>query len=255
VRVVTWNVNSVRSRLDRVGAWLERHEPDVVCLQETKTVDETFPAGPLEALGYSLALFGQKTYNGVAILSRLKMTGIRRGLPGDGPEDQKRLIAAEIGGVTVINVYVPNGSQVGSEKFTYKLAWLARLRDYLANSFDPQAPLVLCGDFNIAPEDRDVHDPEEWRGKVLFHPDEHAALLRLREWGMVDALRLHHTQDGLYTWWDYRAASFRRNRGLCIDHLLLTRPLAERCLEVTIDKEERGGEKPSDHAPVMATFK
>ncbi len=255
MRVVTWNVNSVRSRLDRVGAWLERHAPDVVCLQETKTVDETFPAEPLKALGYEQALFGQKTYNGVAILSRQKMTGVRRGLPGDGPEDQKRLIAAEIDGVTVINIYVPNGSEVGSDKFAYKLDWLARLRDFLDSSFDPQTPLVLCGDFNIAPEDRDVHDPEEWRGKVLFHPDEHAALARLREWGLVDALRLHHAQEGLYTWWDYRAASFRRNRGMCIDHLLLTRPLAERCLDVTIDKEERAGEKPSDHAPVMATFK
>ena len=255
MRVVTWNVNSVRSRLDRVVTWLKRHEPDVVCLQETKTVDETFPEEHFAALGYDLALFGQKTYNGVAILSRLKMTGIRKGLSGDGPEDQKRLIAAEINGVTVINVYVPNGSAVGSDKFAYKLAWLARLRDDLENFFDPQAPLVMCGDFNIAPEDRDVHDPQEWRGKVLFHSDEHAALSRLREWGLVDALRLHHAQEGLYTWWDYRAASFRRNRGLCIDHLLLTRPLAERCRDVTIDKEERAGEKPSDHAPVMATFK
>lgn len=255
MQVVTWNVNSVRSRLDRVVAWLERHEPDVVCLQETKTLDETFPREPLEALGYNLALFGQKAYNGVAILSRQEMTGIRKGLSGDGPEDQKRLIAAEINGVTVINVYVPNGSEVGSEKFAYKLAWLDRLRADLDSTFDPQAPLVLCGDFNIAPEERDVHDPEEWRGKILFHPDEHAALARLREWGLVDALRLHHEEEGLYTWWDYRAASFRRNRGMCIDHLLLTESLAERCLDVTIDREERAGEKPSDHAPVTAIFK
>jgi len=254
VRIVTWNVNSVRSRKDRVVAWLERHGPDVVCLQETKTVDETFPADAFSALGYRSAIFGQKTYNGVAILAREEPANVRRGLPGDGPDHQKRIIAADVGGVTVVNIYVPNGSEVGSEKFAYKMEWLENLRTYLDDAFDPGAPLVLCGDFNIAPEDRDCHDPEEWRGKVLFHPDEHAALARLKNWGMVDALRLHHEEEGLYSWWDYRAAAFRRNRGMLIDHLLVTESLAARCQDVVIDKEERGGEKPSDHAPVMATF-
>jgi len=255
VRIVTWNVNSVRSRKDRVVAWLERHGPEVVCLQETKTVDETFPAAAFADLGYQMALFGQKTYNGVAILARSPLTGVRRGLPGDGPEDQKRILAATVDGVTVINVYVPNGSEVGSEKFAYKLAWLDRLRRYLEDEFDPASPLVLCGDFNIAPADRDVHDPEEWRGKVLFHPDEHAALDRLRRWGLRDAFRLHHEEGGHYSWWDYRAAAFRRDRGLLIDHLLVTESLAARCTGVVIDREERGGEKPSDHAPVTATFR
>jgi exodeoxyribonuclease-3 len=254
VRIVTWNVNSVRSRKYRVVAWLERHGPDVVCLQETKTVDETFPADAFSALGYQSATFGQKTYNGVAILSREEPANVRRGLPGDGPEDQKRIIAADVSGVTVVNIYVPNGSEVGSEKFAYKLDWLQRLRAYLDDAFDPTAPLVLCGDYNIAPEERDCHDAEEWRGKVLFHPDEHAALARLRDWGLVDALRLHHQEEGLYSWWDYRAAAFRRDRGMLIDHLLLTESLAARCRDVVIDKEERGGEKPSDHAPVTATF-
>ncbi len=254
MRLVTWNVNSIRSRLDRVVAWLENHGPDVVCLQETKTVDETFPFQALADAGYQAAVFGQKTYNGVAILSREPAAEVRRGLPGDGPDDQKRLIAAQVAGVTVINVYVPNGSHVESPKFAYKLDWLARLLSFLESDFDPGQPLVLCGDFNIAPEDRDCHDPEVWRGKVLFHPDEHAALARLKDWGLQDALRLHHQEEGIYSWWDYRAAAFRRDLGMLIDHVLVTEPLAVRCTGVTVDREERAGEKPSDHAPVTATF-
>ena len=255
MQVVTWNVNSVRSRKDRVAAWLESHGPDVVCLQETKTVDETFPVDAFSALGYKLALFGQKTYNGVAILARSDLTNVRRGLPGDGPDDQKRILVADVAGVTVVNIYVPNGSEVGSEKFAYKMDWLQRLRAYLDDDFDPAAPMVLCGDFNIAPQERDCHDPEEWRGKVLFHPDEHAALARLRDWGLVDAFRLHHQEEGHFSWWDYRAAAFRRNRGMLIDHLLVTGSLAARCTGVVIDRDERAGEKPSDHAPVTATFR
>jgi exodeoxyribonuclease-3 len=255
LQLVTWNVNSIRTRLDRVVAWVSRHHPDVVCLQETKVVDEAFPREALESLGYHLETFGQKTYNGVALLSRSPLAAVRRGLPDDAPDAQRRLIAATIDGVTVVNVYVPNGSSPESEKFAYKLDWLDRLARFLEDEADPESPLALCGDFNIAPEDRDVHDPDEWRGQVLFHPDEHAALARLTRWGLADALRLVTPDGGLYSWWDYRAAAFRRDRGLRIDLVLVTRPLASRVAEVAIDREERAGERPSDHAPVTAVFR
>ena len=255
MRLATWNVNSIRTRLDRVLAWLERHSPDVVCFQETKATDDDFPRAPLEKSGYQVEVFGQKTYNGVAIISRLPLSNIRRGLPGEGPEDQKRLMAATVSGIEIVNVYVPNGSQVGSEKFVYKLDWLERLSRFLQETWNPRQEVLVCGDFNIAPEDRDVHDPDEWRGEVLFHPDEHAALRRLTDWGLEDVLRRHHPEAGLWSWWDYRAGAFRRDRGLRIDLILATASFTGRSEDVFIDKEERAGEKPSDHAPVVATFR
>jgi exodeoxyribonuclease III len=251
LKIATWNVNSIRQRLPRLVAWLDRERPDVMCLQETKVQDAEFPAAELAAHSYAVEVFGQKTYNGVAILSRTPASGVVRGLPGDGPDAQRRLLAATVDGVTLVNVYVPNGESVESEKFAYKLDWLARLAAWLETERDPAGPLVLLGDFNVAPEDRDVHDPKAWRGKVLFHPAEHAALARLRAWGLTDLYRLHHAEAGRYTWWDYRALAFPKDHGLRIDLLLGTAPVAARCRAAAIDRDARKGEKPSDHVPVL----
>jgi exodeoxyribonuclease-3 len=249
--VATWNVNSVRMRLDRLKAWLERRSPDVVALQETKTVDEAFPRAEIEALGYRVETFGQKTYNGVALLSRAPLEGVVRGLPDDPPDADRRLIAATVGGVKVVGVYVPNGQAVDSPKFPYKLAWLRRLRRFLDGWARPDEPVLVLGDFNVAPEDRDVHDPDLWRGQVLFHPDEHAALREVSAFGLHDLFRLHHDEAGLYTWWDYRALAFPKNHGLRIDLVLGTGAARSRCRACEIDRAERKGEKPSDHVPVV----
>ena len=250
MKIVSWNVNSVRARLARLLAWLEKHEPDLLCLQETKVVDDDFPRLELEGLGYHLETFGQKTYNGVAFLSRQAPADVIRGLPGT--REEARLIAGTFGDLRVVNAYVPNGSEVGSEKYTYKLEWLDRFREFLERDCAPEEPLLLCGDFNIAPEDRDVHDPERWRGKVLCSDPERGKFRALVEWGLVDALRLGTEAAGIYTWWDYRLSGFRRDWGLRIDHFLVTRPLIPRVRDVSVDREERGGEKPSDHAPLIA---
>jgi exodeoxyribonuclease-3 len=254
LRIATWNVNSVRARLPRLLDWLERSRPDIACLQETKVVDADFPVAEVEALGYRCTVYGQKTYNGVAILSRPDARELARGLPGDGPDSERRLIAAEVAGITVVNVYVPNGGEVGLPKYDFKLAWLERLRAFLDTACDPGREVLLCGDFNVAPADRDVWDPELWRGKVLFSEPEKAALRRVIDWGLVDTLRQHHSEGGIYTWWDYRAGSFHRGWGVRIDHLLASRPLAERCRSVEVDREARKGPGPSDHAPVVAEF-
>ncbi len=252
MKIATWNVNSIRARADRAGAWLDKVRPDVLCLQETKVQDEGFPREIFESRGYALEVFGQKTYNGVAIASLHEMTDVSRGLPGEDEDAQKRVIEATVGGVHVIDLYVPNGSEVGSEKFEFKMDWFHRLRAYVTDRFDPERDQVLLlGDFNIAPDDRDVYDPDEWRGKIHFSDEEHARLAELTEWGLTDLFRLHHEEAGLYSWWDYRAARFRRGQGLRIDLLLGTAPLAARCVSAEIDREERKGEKPSDHAPVL----
>ncbi|MCI0586354.1 MAG: exodeoxyribonuclease III [Planctomycetes bacterium] len=258
MRIVTWNVNSIRTRLPRCLALLDRHRPDVLCLQETKVADAEFPSAPFEAAGYRPTLHGQKTYNGVAILSRSEVENVQRGIPDAEGDEQARLVAATVGGVRVVNIYVPNGEAVDSPKFPYKLRWLERLAAWLRGSTDPSEPILVCGDFNVAPEDRDVHDPERWRGQVLFHPEEHQRLRALCDWGLVDLLRRKHPEPGIFTWWDYRMGSFHRGWGLRIDLLLGSPPLAERCREVTVDREERkestGEGKPSDHAPVVADF-
>ena len=254
MRIATWNVNSVRIRLPRLISWLERRRPDVVCLQETKVVDESFPLADIEALGYHCLLNGQKTYNGVAILSRTEPENAVRALPGDGPEAEHRLLIAAINGIQIVNVYAPNGGDVGLPKYAYKLEWYRRLRGFLDTSFDAGKNVLICGDFNVAPEDRDVWDPDRWRGQILFSEPEKEALRNLMSWGLEDALRLHSSEGGLYTWWDYRAGAFHSGWGLRIDHILVTEPLAKRCTGVEIDRDERKGEKPSDHAPVIATF-
>jgi exodeoxyribonuclease-3 len=254
VRIATWNVNSLRVRLETLVPWLTQDGPDVVCLQETKVTDDHFPVQALADLGYQAVFTGQKTYNGVALLSRLPITEVILALPGAPLEDEKRFIAATIAGVRVINVYVPNGQAVGSPKFFYKLAWLQALQTFVATAYTPADVVLICGDFNIAPEARDVYDAAQAEGGILFHPDERAAFARLLAWGLYDTLRLHRQEGGLYSWWDYRALAFQRNLGFRIDHILVTPPLAARCTTVTLARELRKLPKPSDHIPVIATF-
>jgi exodeoxyribonuclease III len=254
MRIATWNVNSLRARLEIVMDWLTQDGPDVVCLQETKVTDDLFPIEVLATAGYQAVFTGQKTYNGVAILSRLPLTDVMLALPDAPGEDEKRFIAATVAGIRVINIYVPNGQEVGSSKFYYKLAWLERLRTYLAATYTLNDALLLCGDFNVAPEPRDVYDAAQVDGEILFHPEERAAFARLLAWGLRDALRLHHAAGGLYSWWDYRAAAFRRNLGFRIDHILVTPLVAARCTAVTLAQQLRRLPKPSDHIPVIATL-
>lgn len=253
MKIASWNVNSIRSRQDRALAWLARHEPDVLAIQETKVTDDKFPRAPFEDAGYHVEVFGQKTYNGVALVSRAPAEDVVRGLPDDDEDAQRRLIAGTFGGVRVVNVYVPNGKDVESDKFPYKLDWLKRLRSFL-DGFDPSDDLVLLGDFNIAPDERDLHDPEAWRGKVHFHPKEHAALAELRDWGLTDLFRVHHEEAGRFSWWDYRRLAFPRNAGLRIDLILGTASMHAACKACDIDRDERKGKLPSDHAPVWAEF-
>lgn len=253
--VATWNVNSIRIRLPRLLAWLERRRPDVVCLQETKVEDAGFPTGELTALGYHVLASGQRGYNGVAILSRTEPASPVRAMAEPDDDPQRRLLGATIAGATVLSVYAPNGGEVGSDKYAYKLAWYRRLRGFLDARLDPTHPVILCGDLNVAPEDRDVWDPERWRGQTLCSEPERAAFRDLLAWGLRDALRvLHPDATGLYTWWDYREGAFHRGWGLRIDHILLTARLAARCAGIEIDRPERKGPKPSDHAPVLATL-
>lgn len=253
MKIATWNVNSIRSRLEQLGGWVARAAPDVVCVQETKVEDSLFPADAIGELGYKAAFFGQKTYNGVAILARfgLAIEDVRKNLDGDDDSSHKRLIAATIEGVRIVNVYVPNGQAVGTDAFAYKLKWLDRLRLDLDKYYKPDQELLVCGDFNVAPEPIDVHDPKKWEGQILFHPDERAALRRLMDWGLVDALRARHAEPKIYSWWDYRMGAFKRNSGLRIDLALVTKPLLARCKDAWVDKSPRELDRPSDHAPVV----
>lgn len=254
MRIATWNVNSIRSRVERVVAWTERERPDILCLQEIKTTDDGFPLEPFAALGYRAEVFGQKTYNGVALLSLKPITQVVRNLPDDEPDAPRRLIAGTVGKVRIVNVYVPNGQSPESDKFVYKMDWLKRLLSFLKETADPGDPLVLLGDFNIAPEERDVRYPDLWRGHIHFHPKEHAALAKITSWGLHDLLRKQHEEGGLYSWWDYRQLAFQKNNGLRIDLILGTAPMLKRCQDVVIFRDERKGESPSDHVPVVAEF-
>ncbi len=252
-KIATWNVNSLKVRLGHVLDWLAAEKPDVMTLQETKTVDENFPLEQIEAAGYRASFAGQKTYNGVATLSLLPGEEIVTDLPGlDDP--QRRILVSTVDGVRVIGVYVPNGSEVGSDKYAYKLDWLEKLRDYVAAELTRHPRLALLGDFNIAPEDRDVHDPEAWRGKILCSDPERAALGALLDLGLSDLFRLFDQEERLFSWWDYRMMGFRRNHGLRIDLILGSKSLAEACRSCRIDKGPRGLERPSDHTPVVAEF-
>jgi len=251
MRLAAWNVNSLKVRLPQLLEWLALRQPDVVCLQETKLEDHNFPRQEIEAAGYEVAFSGQKTYNGVALLSRLGLNDVSHGNP-HFPDPQKRLIAATVNGVRVISAYVPNGQSVGSEKYDYKLAWLAALEKWLAEELAAHPQLALAGDFNIAPEDRDVHDPAAWKDEVLCSDPERAAFRRLLDLGLKDSFRLFEQPEKSFSWWDYRMLGFQRNRGLRIDHILLSTPLAERCTTAEIDRDMRKRERPSDHAPVTA---
>lgn len=254
MKLATWNVNSLKVRLPQVLEWLASRQPDIVCLQETKLEDKAFPRAALESAGYLAAFAGQKTYNGVAILSRLPLGEVSVGIPGLADE-QQRLIAATVAGVRVVCGYFPNGQSVGSDKYAYKLRWIEALTAWLRAEIERHPRLALLGDYNIAPEARDVHDPKAWEGQVLFSEPERAAFRRLLELGLKDAFRLFEQPEKIYTWWDYRMMAFRRNMGLRIDHILLSSGLAGECTACTVDKEARKAERPSDHAPVIAELK
>lgn len=251
MRLATYNINSIRMREAQLLDWLKKADPDVVCLQETKVSDDDFPTDELMRLGYAVAMAGQPTYNGVAIVTRLPLKDVRVGLLGDLPTAERRAISATVSGIRIVNVYVPNGKSVASPSFVEKLSWLERLRLTLDTSENSEEPLVLCGDFNICTDERDVYAPELYRGKLHFHPDEQRQLARVRDFGLTDAYRVHHEQGGAYTFWDYRAGAFPRNEGLRIDYVFVTQPLLPRLLKADIDVEPRHGEKPSDHAPVV----
>jgi exodeoxyribonuclease-3 len=253
MKLAAWNVNSLKVRLPQLLDWLAQVRPDVVCLQELKLEDAKFPRAEIEAAGYHAAFSGQKTYNGVAILARGVLAHVGTGLPGFA-DDHKRVITANAGGMRVVSVYCPNGQAIGSDKYAYKLRWYAALRDYLAGELQRHPELAVAGDFNVAPEDRDVHDPKAWQGQVLVSDAERAALRAILDLGLRDSFRLFEQPEKTFSWWDYRMMAFRRNAGLRIDHILVTPALAARCRASLIDKAPRKLERPSDHAPVVAEF-
>ncbi|MBW3582285.1 MAG: exodeoxyribonuclease III [Euryarchaeota archaeon] len=254
MRVITWNVNSVRARLERLAGVLERHAPDVLCLQETKVKDEAFPHDAVVQAGYRAVTYGTGPYNGVALLSKEPLEDVMRGFPHDPVAEQPRVVAGRIGDLTVVNVYVVNGKAVGDPAYAIKLEWLELLRDWIAETWSPQDPLLVVEDFNVAPTDADVHDPERWRERNLCSTPERERVSDLLGWGLVD---LHRQADpeAAFTWWDHRAGSFHRGWGLRIDLALGTEPVARRVASVTVDREERkktsGEGNPSDHAPVI----
>lgn len=252
--IATWNVNSLRVRLNHVLEWLTRRQPDVLALQETKVEDKHFPEEVLRQAGYHVFFNGQKTYNGVALLSRLPLHNILTTLPGLD-DIQRRIIIANIGDLRILNVYVPNGASPDSEKYIYKLNWLKQLQIHLQQELIQYPRLIVLGDFNIAPEDKDVHDPKAWIGHVLVSPAERHALKEILKLGLKDSFRLFNNESGHYSWWDYRAGAFRRNNGLRIDHILSSSELAPYCTRCEIDKKIRGWEKPSDHVPIIASYK
>jgi exodeoxyribonuclease-3 len=250
MKLATWNVNSLKVRLPQVLDWLAAQQPDVLCLQETKLEDKAFPRQEIEQAGYRSLFCGQKTYNGVALLSRAPAMLTAAAIPGF-EDEQKRVIAAEVDGMRVVCAYFPNGQALDSDKYAYKLRWIEALTAWLGAELAAQPRLALLGDFNIAPEDRDVHDPKAWEGQVLCSEPERDAFRRLVGLGLADAFRRFEQPEKSFTWWDYRMLGFRRNAGLRIDHILLSAPLAEACAGCRIDREPRKLERPSDHAPVI----
>ena len=249
MKLATWNVNSLKVRLPHLRDWLAKHSPDAMCLQETKCEDSKFPAAENEAAGYWWVHEGQKTYNGVAILAKERPARVTRGIAGFADE-HKRVIAADVLGTRVVCVYCPNGQAVGTDKYAYKLRWFAALREGLKQELAANPRLAVLGDYNVAPEGRDVHDPAAWDGQVLFSEPERAALREIAALGFSDAFRLFEQPAKSYSWWDYRMNAFKRNLGLRINHILLSKALAASCTASTIDVEPRRLERPSDHAPV-----
>jgi exodeoxyribonuclease-3 len=253
MKIATWNVNSLKVRLAHLLQWLAENPVDVLCLQETKLTDDKFPLAEINAAGYQAVFTGQKTYNGVAILSKHPIGDVVRNNPRF-PDEQQRIIAATVAGVRIICAYVPNGQMVDSDKYAYKLSWLAALREWLAEEMKAHEELAILGDYNIAPEDRDVHDPIEWAGQIHCSDKEREALAALVGLGLCDSFRLFEQPEKSYSWWDYRQLAFRRNRGLRIDHILVSPRLAKRCVACAIDRAPRKWEQPSDHTPVVATL-
>ncbi len=255
MKIATWNVNSLKVRLPHLLTWLGDNPVDVLCLQETKLTDDKFPAEAINEAGYQVVFSGQKTYNGVAILSRHPISDVVKNNPRF-PDEQQRILAATIEGVRFICAYVPNGQSVDSDKYSYKLAWLAALRDWLAEEVAAHAEqgLAILGDYNIAPADQDVHDPAAWAGQVLCSDKERAALTALTDLGLTDSFRMFPQQDKSFSWWDYRMLGYQKNKGLRIDHILLSEALRKRCVSCAIDRVPRKWAQPSDHAPVVATL-
>ncbi|MGB5606110.1 MAG: exodeoxyribonuclease III [Gammaproteobacteria bacterium] len=253
MKIASWNVNSLKVRLPHVLDWLDAAAPDVLCLQETKLTDENFPAAEINAAGYQVVYSGQKTYNGVAIISKQAAHDVIMDLPGlDDP--QRRILGATISGVRVLDLYVVNGQEVGSDKYAHKLEWLGKVTSHIETELREHERLVVLGDFNIAPDDRDVYDPDAWRERILCSTPERTALQKLLDAGLIDTFRLFDQDEGSFSWWDYRQAAFRRNMGLRIDLILASKSLADACSSSIIDREPRRLERPSDHAPVMAEF-
>jgi exodeoxyribonuclease III len=254
MKIATWNVNSVNARLETVLRWFEAAQPDVACLQEIKCVDEKFPAEPFERLGYNLAVFGQKSYNGVAILSKRPLEDVRRGLPGADDDEQARYIEAVVSGpepVRVASIYLPNGNPIGSDKFAYKLAWMQRLHDHARELLSWEEPFALLGDYNVIPEDRDAHFPNNWVHDALFQPESRSAFRALKWLGLSEAYLEADGATWAYTFWDYQAGAWQRNNGIRIDHALLSPQAADRLRGVAIHKDVRSWDKPSDHVPLV----
>lgn len=258
MKIATWNINGVRARIDNLVAWLAESAPEIVCLQEIKTVDEGFPREAIEALGYHVETHGQKGFNGVAILSKLPFDEVTRGLPGDDTDEQARFIegvfSVKGGALRVVSLYLPNGNPIGTEKFAYKLAWMERLQRWAAERLELEEPLVLAGDYNVIPEPRDVRFPENWVNDALFQPESRSAFRRLENLGYTDAVRAVSDEPGLYTFWDYQGGAWQKNNGIRIDHLMLSPEAAARLVSADIEKHVRSWEKPSDHVPAIATL-
>jgi exodeoxyribonuclease III len=255
VKIATWNINSIKSRIDHVLKWCETNQPDILCLQETKSVDEKFPYAKFRSLGYPhIEHLGERAYNGVATISQLPLTNVQKNLPDDKKSAQSRLVAATVGEFHVINIYGPHGTSRGTEKYDLKLKWLERLRKYLDKSFSRDDDVILCGDFNVAPHELDVWKVSVWRDKLHFTKAERDALQNVKKWGLVDVFRQINGDVKEFSWWDQFFNAFEKDRGLRIDHIWTSASLAERCIDCWIDKDPRGWEHPSDHAPVVAEF-
>ena len=259
MRIATWNINGVKARIDTLLDWLKEASPDVVCLQEIKSVDDAFPTEPIGELGYNIAVHGQKGFNGVALLSKHPLEDVQRRLPGADGDEQARfitaLVAVDGSAVRVASAYVPNGNPIGTEKFAFKLAWQKRLEGWAKNGLASEESLVLAGDFNIIPEPIDAKNPENWVTDALFQPEARAAFRRLAGLGLTDALRAVEDGGGIYTFWDYQAGAWQKNNGIRIDHILLSPEAADRLAEVGVDRHVRAWEKPSDHVPVWVELR
>ncbi len=255
MKIATWNVNSIAIRLEQVLTWLKTHDIDVLCLQETKCVDEKFPLEAIRNEGYNAAFMGQKSYNGVAILSKHSITDVQYNFPDDETDAPKRLIAATVNNTRIVNTYIPNGTELWTDKFTFKLDWLQKLRKFFDATCPKDSDVLLCGDFNVAPDETDVWNVKAWEGKLHFSKPERAAMHHVKQWGFTDVFRQINCDLQEFSWWNYREGAFPKNQGLRIDHIWTSASLAEKCVGCRIDKEPRTWERPSDHTPVVAEFK